>query len=129
MIFGHPEKGKFLEEHENIVKNIASQAAVALDNSMLFERVKSLSEKKDEFIALASHELKTPLTTVIGYLQVLEKKVEEPMSQHFIAKTLQQTNKLNSLIEDLLNMSRIESGKLEFNRENFRSQRNASRYI
>jgi len=119
LIFGHPEKGKFLEEHENIVKNIASQAAIALDNSILFERVKSLSEKKDEFIALASHELKTPLTTIIGYLQVLEKKIEEPMSQHFIAKTLEQTHKLNSLIEDLLNMSRIESGKLEFNREQF----------
>jgi len=119
LIFGHPEKGKFKEEHENIVKNIASQAAIALDNSLLFERVKSLSEKKDEFIALASHELKTPLTTVIGYLQVLEKKIEEPRSKLFLAKTLDQTNKLNSLIEDLLNMSRIESGKLDFSYVNF----------
>lgn len=119
LIFGHPEKGKFKEDHENIVKNIATQAAIALDNSRLFERVRSLSEKKDEFIALASHELKTPLTTVIGYLQVLEKKIKEPLSRKFLSKSLDQTYKLNSLIEDLLNMSRIEAGKLDFSYEDF----------
>ena len=119
LIFGHPEKGVFQKEHEVMVRNIAAQAAVALDNSQLFERVKSLSEKKDEFIALASHELKTPLTTIKGYLQILEKKIEEPMSKRFLTKTLDQANRLNTLIDDLLNMSRIEAGKLEFNYQNF----------
>lgn len=119
LIFGHPEKGKFTAEHEAMVSSIAAQAAISLDNSKLFEQVKSLSEKKDEFIALASHELKTPLTTIKGYLQVLSKKQTDTMSELFLKKSLDQVNKLNSLVEDLLNMSRIEAGKLEFRLEEF----------
>lgn len=119
LLYGHPEAGKFTAEHELLVLNIAAQAAVSLDNSRLFEQVKSLSEKKDEFIALASHELKTPLTTIKGYLQVLSKKKADKISQLFLDKSLCQVDKLNTLVEDLLNMSRIESGQLNFNLEVF----------
>lgn len=119
LLYGHPEKGMFNEEHEQLVINIAAQAAVSLDNSRLFEQVKSLSEKKDEFIALASHELKTPLTTIKGYLQVLSKQEIDKTQQLFVGKALYQVDKLNTLVEDILNMSRIEKGKLEFNLEVF----------
>ena len=119
LLYGHPEAGVFTAEHELLVVNIAAQAAVSLDNSRLFEQVKDLSDKKDEFIALASHELKTPLTTIKGYLQVLAKKKTDKMSQLFLGKSLYQVDKLNTLIEDLLNMSRIESGQLDFNLEVF----------
>ncbi|NJW53051.1 PAS domain S-box protein [Salinimicrobium oceani] len=119
LLYGHPEPGVFTAEHELLVVNIAAQAAVSLDNSRLFEQVKSLSEKKDEFIALASHELKTPLTTIKGYLQVLAKKSQDDLSELFLKKSLNQVDKLNTLVEDLLNMSRIESGRLNFNIEVF----------
>lgn len=119
LLYGHPEPGVFNAEHELLVMNIAAQAAVSLDNSKLFEQVKSLSDKKDEFIALASHELKTPLTTIKGYLQVLSKKENDQMSQLFLNKSLYQVEKLNTLVEDLLNMSRIEAGRLDFNLEIF----------
>lgn len=119
LFYGHPEPGVFEKEHEDLVGNIAAQAAISLDNSILFERVKSFSEKKDEFIAVASHELKTPLTTIKGYLQVLAKKEKEKMSKLFLTKSLDQVNKLNTLVEDLLNMSRLEAGKLDFKRESF----------
>ena len=119
LLYGHPEPNQFTAEAELMVVNIAAQAAVSLDNSRLFEQVKSFSEKKDEFIALASHELKTPLTTIKGYLQVLAKKDNDHMSRLFLDKSLYQVEKLNSLIEDLLNMSRIEAGRLDFNLEIF----------
>ncbi|HSI68697.1 MAG TPA: GAF domain-containing sensor histidine kinase, partial [Gillisia sp.] len=119
LLYGHPEKAKFNEEHEQLVVNIAAQAAVSLDNSRLFEQVKSLSDKKDEFIALASHELKTPLTTIKGYLQVLSKQEADNTRRLFVNKALHQVEKLNTLVEDILNMSRIEKGRLEFNLEVF----------
>jgi PAS domain S-box-containing protein len=104
LFFGHPESGVFKAEHEDMVVSIASQAAVALDNSILFEEVKALSAKKDEFIALASHELKTPLTTIKGYLQVLTRNEKDNVSKLFVGKAIGQVEKLDTLINDLLNV-------------------------
>ena len=119
LFFGHPKPAMFSVQHENLVLSIAAQAAIALDNSRLFEQVKSLSDKKDEFIALASHELRTPMTTIKGYLQVLSRQDLPAMNKLFVERSLNQINKLNSLVEDMLQMSKIEAGKLEFNSELF----------
>lgn len=119
LFFGHPLPGAFTREHEELVKSIASQASVALENSALFKQVKTLSEKKDEFIALASHELKTPLTTINGYLQILQGKASDGTSQLFIERALLQIAKLNSLVSDLFDISKVEAGRLQLNYEFF----------
>ncbi len=119
LLLGHSRPKRFNVEQEDLVTNIAAQAAISIDNSKLFEQVKALSDKKDEFIALASHELRTPLTTINGYLQMLGKMKKDQMSELFLNKSLYQVRKLNTLVEDLLNMSRIEAGKLNFNTEDF----------
>lgn len=119
LFFGHPNSAQFKAEHEDLVESIASQAAIALDNSRLFEEIKSMSDKKDEFIALASHELKTPLTTIKGYLQLLARKKQDRVNALFLEKTLDQVAKLNALVADLLDVSKIEAGKLQFNVEHF----------
>ncbi|ETZ22359.1 PAS domain S-box protein [Pedobacter sp. V48] len=119
LFFGHPQAAMFKADHEDLVVNIAAQAAISLDNSRLFEQVKSLSDKKDQFIALASHELKTPMTTIKGYLQVMAKTEVSPTSKLFLDKSLYQVEKLNNLVDELLHMSRMEAGKLEFNLEDF----------
>lgn len=83
---------------------------------------KEAEHKKDEFISIASHELKTPLTSVKGYVQLLERSVNkgdtETVKKH-LAKAQVQLEKLNSLIADLLDISKIESGKLKFNKQYF----------
>lgn len=117
LLFGHPEPGKFTAAHQDMVMSVASQAAVALDHWKLFEEIKAISAKKDEFIALASHELKTPITTIKGYLQVIARNEKDDTASAFIAKALNQVNKLNVLIEDLLSVSKIEVGKLVFHME------------
>jgi PAS domain S-box-containing protein len=119
LIFAHPNAGAFKLEHEDMVGSIAAQAGIALENSRLFEEVRALSSKKDEFIALASHELKTPLTTIKGYLQVISRKNQDGLSKMFVDKSLYQVQKLNTLISDLLDISKIEAGKLQFNLEPF----------
>jgi two-component system sensor histidine kinase/response regulator len=83
---------------------------------------KDAERKKDEFISIASHELKTPLTSVKGYVQLLERSIAkediETVKKH-LSKAQSQLEKLNSLIADLLDISKIESGKMKFNKQNF----------
>lgn len=114
LFFGHSKPGVFLEEHEAMVVNVASQAAVALDNSKLFEEVSELSRKKDEFMALAAHELKTPLTSMNGFLQLLQQAVKEDIAKKFADKARRQLEKLNVLVGDLFDISKVEAGKLQF---------------
>lgn len=83
---------------------------------------KAAELKKDEFISIASHELKTPLTSVKGYIQLLERGLAkgdiEQVKSH-LSKAQIQLEKLNGLIADLLDISKIESGKLKFNKQYF----------
>ncbi len=84
------------------------------------EDQKQNMKKKDEFISIASHELKTPLTSIKAYIQLLEREAEG--NEHFkpyVTRTLTQIKKLDSLIADLLDISKIESGKLEFSKKYF----------
>lgn len=113
LFFGHPEVGVFKKEHEMLVVAIASQAAIALENAKLYEEIRALNSKKDEFIGFASHELKTPLTTITGYLQLAEKKPD--LAKNFIPRISKQITRLTAIISDLLDLSRIQSGRLELN--------------
>ena len=83
---------------------------------------KQAERKKDEFISIASHELKTPLTSVKGYVQLLERSIDKgdvPTLKKHLLKAQIQLEKLNELITDLLDISKIESGKLKFNKQPF----------
>ncbi|KQS41141.1 cell wall metabolism sensor histidine kinase WalK [Pedobacter sp. Leaf194] len=83
---------------------------------------KQAENKKDEFISIASHELKTPLTSVKGYMQLLQRslnKDDKSLAQSHLDKASIQLEKLNELIVDLLDISKIESGKLKFNMKHF----------
>jgi two-component system sensor histidine kinase/response regulator len=78
---------------------------------------KQAERTKDEFITMASHELKTPLTSIKGYMQMVERSVDRDLkedSKKYIERTRQQLEKLNILIDDLLDTSKIASGKLDF---------------
>lgn len=111
LFFGHPNTGMFKEEHEQLIVGIASQAAIALDNARLYQEVHSLNAKKDEFIGFASHELKTPLTTLAGYIQLAESAPQ--LTPEILPKLNKQVTRLNAIISDLLDISKIQAGKME----------------
>lgn len=82
-------------------------------------QAKLLEEKKDEFISIASHELKTPLTTIKSYAQLALSMVKDKYPdavQNCLIKVDQYAGKLNSLINELLDVSRIHGGKLSINK-------------
>lgn len=83
---------------------------------------KELQQQKDAFIGIASHELKTPVTSIKAYTQVLEKilmKKGEHTEAGMMRKMNDQLDRLTSLISDLLDVTKINSGKLQFNPQNF----------
>lgn len=85
-------------------------------------RVK-LEQLKDEFLSIASHELKTPLTTIKGYIQLLEKyfqKIQDEKALRYIHQSDVYIDKLNQLISDLLDISRIQSGRMQLKLEETR---------
>lgn len=84
------------------------------------EDQKQAIRRKDEFISIASHELKTPLTTIKAYVQLLERTFVDDGARVYVERTLLQVRKLDTLITDLLDISRIESGKMKFDKKAFR---------
>lgn len=90
-------------------------------NTDITER-EELSKQKDEFMGIASHELKTPLTTIKAYAQLLESRIpksENPKVADMLGKMNQQVTKLDDLIKELLDVTKIENGKLRFHMETF----------
>ncbi len=86
------------------------------------DQQKQDERRKDEFISIASHELKTPLTSVKAYMQLLERSVHKNDAQKnedLIKKAHLQIDKLQSLIADLLDISKLEAGKLKLNKQSF----------
>ena len=87
-------------------------------NKLMVE-VKDSQHKKDEFIGIASHELKTPLTTIKGYLDLLNTIETDQTNRQFVQKSLESVLKLERLIGDLLDVSKIQSGQLQLNLKEF----------
>lgn len=82
------------------------------------EKRRQLEKQKDEFIGIASHELKTPVTSIKAYGQVLEKmfrKRGDVRTAEYIGKMDVQISRLSSLIADLLDVTKMQSGRIQFN--------------
>lgn len=102
-------------------ESIASDLARGLDHAQLYQQEKELVEKlkevdraKSDFLAAVSHDLRTPLTSIVGYTEMLDEDEITPLSdaQHQMVRAIDRNAaRLGNLIEDVLTMSRIEMGE------------------
>ena len=85
-------------------------------NTDIHEQI-AKEQQQDEFISIASHEMKTPLTTAKGYLKLLQRKLsnEDQTSFLYVNKANQAVERLGSLVAELLDASKIQNGKLDYN--------------
>lgn len=83
--------------------------------SILYNKIKEIDEMKDEFISMASHELKTPVTIIRGYASMIleESQGLSEQTKNDLAVISLSAERLTNLIEDMLNVSRIEQGRLK----------------
>jgi PAS domain S-box-containing protein len=127
LFFGHADIGVFTEQSQQIIGGIAAQAAIAIDNARLYGKVQQLlgseraaraeaervSRVKDEFLAVLSHELRTPLNAIMGWAHMVNSgALPDDKRSHAVESILRNAKAQSRLIEDLLDMSRIISGRL-----------------
>jgi PAS domain S-box-containing protein len=113
LFFGHSAVGRFSAHHERLAVGVASWASVALENARMFSMVQETSRLKDEFLASLSHELRTPLNAVLGYARMLRAGVVGAERQARAIETIERNaTSLTQIVEDVLDVSRIISGKI-----------------
>jgi signal transduction histidine kinase/ActR/RegA family two-component response regulator len=96
-----------------IAEDLAQRAALAADNARLYREAQDASRAKDEFLAVLSHELRTPLTPVLGWVRMLRTGTLKPEAAGRALETVERNTRLQvQLVEDLLDVSRIITGKL-----------------
>src|SRR5207253_2063004 len=115
------------EENLPLAELLGERASLAIDNAMLFteqvearRKVEDLSRLKDEFLSIASHELRTPVTSIKGYTQLAKTLIHEndlATSAEYLDIALDQIDRMSRLILELLDVSRIETGRLEIRHE------------
>lgn len=107
---------KFITVKADITKEISLQENLKTS----YEKLKELDKKKDEFISIASHELRTPMSVIKGYASLM---IEGAMGEitdkqkDFLKKIFENSNQLIALVNDMLDLAKLESGSMEFSFE------------
>ena len=124
LFYGHEKAGVFSNSEESMIEALASQAAIAIDNALLFRKANEAIQFRDEFLSIASHELKTPITALKLQIQMMLRQIEKGLKLEgtdVFLKTARLSNqqiiRLTGLVDELLDVTRIRSGKLNLQKE------------
>src|SRR5262249_16771125 len=96
-----------------MAEDLASRAALAVDNARLYREAQEASAAKDRFLAILSHQLRTPLTPIQASVELLRRTAGDPARIAHAAEVIERNVRLQaSLVNDLLDLSRITQGRL-----------------
>ncbi|APR87740.1 High-affnity carbon uptake protein Hat/HatR [Minicystis rosea] len=118
--------GRYGRADLDMAQEVASRAAIAIDNAELFEDAQRSVRVRDEFLMVASHELRSPLTPLKLQNQLIRRHMESPAFERFpkrevlltaISRSLTQIDGLIGLVDDLLDVSRIRADRMSLVRE------------
>ncbi len=112
---------RYTEADLTVAEELARRAALAIDNARLYHEAREAIRVRDQFLSIASHELKTPLTSLMGYAELIQRRAEREGSlserdRRAIGVIVDQSDRLNRLIGAMLDLSRIETGQLSIER-------------
>ena len=108
---------KYSPDDLYLVQGLASIAAMALHSTLLIRDVNT----RDTFVSIASHELRTPLTSILGYTDLLlRRNPPDEVRERWLANILEGGKRIAGMVDDMLNVTRIHSGKLAMRFESIR---------
>jgi PAS domain S-box-containing protein len=101
-----------------LAEDLADRASIALDNATLYTKELEANRLKDEFLAMVSHELRTPLTPILGAIYKMRISRPNDDDLHAALDMIERNAKAQArIVEELLDISRLTAGKLDFNRQ------------
>jgi len=125
-LFTRPQH-RFRKADVNLLRSLTVQLSIAIKNVLFTQELRDANEElmhldqlKSDFLATMSHELRTPLTSIIGYSDMLLSGMTGDMTDRqktFVRNVLNNGENLLNLINDILDLTKIEAGKLELNLE------------
>ena len=104
---------RYSEDDLRFAEDIASRAALAMENARSYEQLQRANQLKDDFLATLSHELRTPLNAIVGYARMVRSGMMTGDRLTRAVETIERNSTaLTQMVEDLLDISRIVSGKM-----------------
>jgi two-component system, NtrC family, sensor kinase len=129
LVVNRNSAGEFAPQVIDLLKTFATQSALAIQNARLFREIEDKSRQletasrhKSEFLANMSHELRTPLNAIIGFSEVLSERMFGEINDkqaEYLTDILESGRHLLSLINDILDLSKIEAGRMELEPTDF----------
>ena len=117
LTFATAESGRqYNDDDFRFAKDLAFRAALAVDNARAYQEAQTANRLKDEFLATLSHELRTPLNAILGYARLVQSgMVPSDRLAHALTTVERNASALTHIVEDILDVSRIISGKIRLN--------------
>jgi signal transduction histidine kinase len=108
---------RYTPDDLGFAQHLARRSAIAIENARLYREAQEAVRARDQFLSIASHELKTPLTSLMGYAELLQRRIGQvdalaERDRRAVRVIAEQTARLNRLIATLLDLSRLQSGQL-----------------
>ncbi len=119
LVIWRREAGKFSSEVINLIQTFAAQSVLAIQNARLFREIEAANRHKSDFLARVSHDLRTPLNSIIGFTRIVLRRMEGQLpnlQKENLQKVLISSEHLLNLINGLLDLAKIDAGKMEVSR-------------
>jgi signal transduction histidine kinase/DNA-binding response OmpR family regulator len=117
------DAARFNNSERRLSNDLAARVALAVENARLYENARAAIELRDNFLTIAAHELKTPLTTIQGYSQLLSHQLKQGLGQDAVpvrrsARMIaERTRHLARLVEQILDVSRLGASRMQINKD------------
>jgi signal transduction histidine kinase len=109
---------RYGQEELELIEELADRIALAVENARLYRHVQDAVRARDEFLAIASHEIRGPISTLHLAVQMLRSEDDKPDARHRHLELIERQNRrLAQFVDELLDLSRIRSGTMRFTLE------------